>query len=269
MIEIKNLSFSYDNVKDSLKDVNMLIKDGSWVSIVGHNGSGKSTLAKLLVGLNQPKTGNITIDGDELNEKNIDSIRQKIGIVFQNPDNQFVGVTVRNDIAFGLENRNVSRDEMNKLVIENAFKVGLEDYLDKEPHNLSGGEKQRVAIAGILALDLKYIIFDEATSMLDPKGVSDVTKLIKELSKDKNKTIITITHDLALAGMSDYVFVFNGGSISLEGKPSEVFAHEEVLNNSNLDIPLSLKLYNAIKKDNKLNKNERLVKALCQLSSTK
>ena len=270
MIEIKNISYAYSNDETlAINNISLTIKEGTWVSILGHNGSGKSTLAKLLVGLIEAKSGEIIVDDVVLNESSIGEVRKKIGIVFQNPDNQFVGVTVRHDIAFGLENRQVEPKEMRSRIEECANKVGLQDYLDREPYKLSGGEKQRVAIAGILALDSKYIIFDEATSMLDPNGVNDVVNLIKELRETTNKTIITITHDLELAKKSDEVFVFKKGQITAGGKPEEIFKMKNVLTDSNLMIPFELQLYQQAVLDNKLKKDEKLIEALWELSLMK
>ena len=270
MIELKNICYSYsDEEALAINNISLQIKEGSWVSILGHNGSGKSTLAKLLVGLLEPKSGEIIVDGVVLSEESVSEIRKNIGIVFQNPDNQFVGVTVRHDIAFGLENRKVDRSLMEEMVRECALKVGLSDYLEREPYKLSGGEKQRVAIAGILAIDSKYIIFDEATSMLDPNGVVDVINLIEQLRNNTNKTIITITHDLELAKKSDEVFVFKNGQITANGKPEDIFKMESILTDSNLEIPFELQLYGSAKQDEELSKDERLLEALWQLSLMK
>ena len=270
MIEIKNISYAYSNDEAlAINNISLTIKEGTWVSILGHNGSGKSTLAKLLVGLIEAKSGEIIVDDVVLNESSIGEVRKKIGIVFQNPDNQFVGVTVRHDIAFGLENRQVEPKEMRERIVECASKVGLLDYLEREPYKLSGGEKQRVAIVGILALDSKYIIFDEATSMLDPNGVNDVVNLIKELREKTNKTIITITHDLELARKSDEVFVFKNGQITAGGKPEEIFRMESILTDSNLLIPFELQLYQQAVLDNNLKKDEKLIEALWELSLMK
>ena len=270
MIEIKNVSYAYSKDEAlAINNISLAIREGTWVSILGHNGSGKSTLAKLLVGLVEAESGSIIIDGIVLNEESISEIRKKIGIVFQNPDNQFVGVTVRHDIAFGLENRKIERKEMQERILECASRVGLSDYLDREPYKLSGGEKQRVAIAGILALDSKYIIFDEATSMLDPNGVNDVVNLIKELREKTNKTIITITHDLELAKKSDEVFVFKNGQITANGKPEEIFKMQSILTDSNLLVPFELQLYQQAMLDEKLMKDEKLIDALWQLSLMK
>jgi energy-coupling factor transport system ATP-binding protein len=270
MIELKNLCYSYsENEALAINDISLTIKEGSWISILGHNGSGKSTLAKLLVGLLEPSSGEILVDGIKLCEDSVSEIRKKIGIVFQNPDNQFVGVTVRHDIAFGLENRQVDRIVMEEAVSSCAQKVGMGAFLEREPYKLSGGEKQRVAIAGILALDSKYIIFDEATSMLDPDGVRDVINLIKELRINTNKTIITITHDLELARKSDEVFVFKKGQITASGKPEDIFKMENILTDSNLQIPLELQLYKEVCDDEILKKDKKLIEALWQLGLMK
>lgn len=270
MIELKNICYTYsEDDRPAINDVSLEIKDGSWVSILGHNGSGKSTLAKLLVGLLEATSGHILVDGIELTEDTLSDIRKKIGIVFQNPDNQFVGVTVRHDIAFGLENRMVSRKEMEEKVLECASKVGLSNYLEREPYKLSGGEKQRVAIAGILALDSKYIIFDEATAMLDPNGVNDVIAIINELRETTNKTIITITHDLELAKKSDHIFVFKNGKITAQGNPEEIFKLEDVLTDSNLLVPFELQLYRSALNDKELKKDKELIDSLWQLGLMK
>lgn len=266
MIKVENLDYSYTQEDHALKGVSFEIHDSEWVSIIGHNGSGKSTLSKLLVGLMKADKGKIIYDDVELTEETVDKIRQSVGIVFQNPDNQFVGVNVKYDIAFGLENRQIERSEMLKLIDEYSKKVDMFEYLDRQPESLSGGQKQRVAIAGILALNTKYIILDEATSMLDPEGVEDITALVKELKDKYHKTIITITHDLDLAGLSDRVIVMKDGNIIGEGKPKEIFEDENILQSSNLDMPFNLKLYKDILKDEKLSKCERLVDVLCKLN---
>ena len=266
MIKVENIDYSYTQEDHALKGISFNVNDGEWLSIIGHNGSGKSTLSKLLVGLMKADKGKIIYDDIELSEKTIDSIRQSIGIVFQNPDNQIVGVNVKYDIAFGLENRQIERTEMLKLIDEYSHKVDMYEYLDRQPESLSGGQKQRVAIAGILALNTKYIILDEATSMLDPEGVVDITNLIKELKDKYHKTIITITHDLDLASLSDRVIVMKDGNIIGEGTPEEVFEDENILQSSNLDMPFNLKLYKDVLKDEKLSKNKRLVDALCKLN---
>ncbi len=241
MIKIKNISFSYEEGHNVLNNYSLTIKKGEWVTILGHNGSGKSTLSKLLVGLHQVNEGQIFIDDIELTEETIYDIREKIGIVFQNPDNQFVGSTVRDDIAFSLENRNVSYERMLELVDETAKQVKMDKFLNREPHRLSGGEKQRVAIAGVLAQGAKIIILDEATAMLDPQGRLSMMELISEISKDEETTIIMITHHLDEAIHSDRIVVMNDGEILLNGSPKEVFTKQELLESVKLDVPFSVK----------------------------
>ena len=262
MIEIKNLEFSYNSKDEAIKNISFTINDHEWLSILGHNGSGKSTIAKLLVGLLEPKSGSIIYDGEELTEKTLDKIRQRVGIVFQNPDNQFVGFNVKYDIAFGLENHNIERQEMLKLIDEWTKKVDMNEYLSREPQTLSGGQKQRVAIAGILALNCDIIILDEATSMLDPQGTEEIIALIKELHTKYNKTIITITHDLNLAELSDRIIVLKEGEIIKEGKPMDVFKERDLLLSSNLDMPFSLRAWYEASKIENIQNNKELMDLL-------
>lgn len=262
MFEVKDLSFSYDKKNEALKNVSFSVNDGEWLSILGHNGSGKSTLAKLLVGLIAPTNGTITYNGTLLEESSLKEIRKNVGIVFQNPDNQFVGFNVKYDIAFGLENHNIPREDMINLINEYIKKVGMDGYLEREPQTLSGGQKQRVAIAGILALNCQTIILDEATSMLDPEGVEDIIELIEELHTKYNKTIITITHDLNLARKSDRALVFRRGEIIAEGKPEDIFKMGDILRSSSLDMPFPLKAYDEATKIDSLKNDERLINAL-------
>jgi energy-coupling factor transport system ATP-binding protein len=249
MIKVRDLSFSYNANDEALSHVTLDIAKGSWVSILGHNGSGKSTLSKLLVGLLTPSKGEIYIDNMLLSEENLPSIRQMIGIVFQNPDNQFVGVTVKHDIAFGLENQCLPQDEMVQKINHYAKLVNMEEFLAKEPHQLSGGQKQRVAIAGALAMEQDILILDEATSMLDPEGTREIIELIKKLNKELKKTIITITHDLSFAAESDQLIVLKDGAVIVEGTPKEVFTQEALLKSSHLELPFGLALYNELAKD--------------------
>ena len=261
IIEVKKLSYKYSKKKHALDDVSFKVEKGEFVSIVGHNGSGKSTLGKLLCGLLSTSKGEIIIDGITLSDSTIDSIRQKIGIVFQNPDNQFVGVTVKNDIAFGLENRSLDVDEMEARIKKYSKLVQMEDFLDKNPENLSGGQKQRVAIASVLALETDILIFDEATSMIDPQGVLEVTNAIKGLKADK--TIIYITHNLEEVLMGDRVIVLEKGKIVLDDKVDEAFKREDILANSKLELLKQTKLINLIE-ENGLNRKEEVEKIIWQ-----
>lgn len=241
IIEIKDLSFSYSKNSPVLRDVNLTIKKGEWITILGHNGSGKSTLSKLIIGLLKADKGDIIVDGITLTEETVHEVRRKIGIVFQNPDNQFVGVTVEDDIAFGMENLCFDRIEMLERINEFSKKVNMFEYLEKEPHNLSGGQKQRVAIAGILAMNTEIIIFDEATSMLDPKGRDKIMDYIKEIN-DSGVTVISITHDMKEAVNSDRIIILKDGQVLACGETNDILNDKETLNASNLELLLPLKL---------------------------
>ena len=260
-IEVKNLTYKYSKKKQALKDVSFNVERGEFISVLGHNGSGKSTLGKLLCGLLLSSKGEIIIDGIKLSEATVDEVRQKIGIVFQNPDNQFVGVTVKNDIAFGLENRNIEVSEMEKRIDKYSKLVRMNEFLDRNPESLSGGQKQRVAIASVLAMETDVLIFDEATSMIDPFGVKEVTEAIKKL-KD-NKTIIYITHNLKEALMGDRVIILKEGKILLDDKVENAFNNSEVLNASDLESFGQVELINLIK-DSKINKKKELLDLLWQ-----
>ena len=269
IIDVDKLTFSYDEKTDAVHEVSFSIEKGQYCTIVGHNGSGKSTVAKLLTGLLEKKSGSIVIDGLELNIENLRKIRNKIGIVFQNPDNQFIGSTVRDDIAFGLENHCVEQVEMDPIIEEFSNRVGMHDYLNSEPTRLSGGQKRRVAIAGVLAMHPDIIIFDEATSMLDPQGKDEIKKVIMDLHKERNLTILSITHDIDEVTTSDYVLVMDDGQIILKGTPEEVFKKEEKLKETQFDLPYSMKLAKELDKLGVHIKNrmtmEGMVDELCQL----
>lgn len=246
-----NISYSYsddENADYALKDVSFDIHEGEYISLIGHNGSGKSTLAKLIIGLYVQLEGFIYIFDEVMTDENVFDLRKNIGIIFQNPDNQFIGSTVRDDIAFGLENDQVPSSEMDAKIEEYARKVGMLDYLDKEPSNLSGGQKQRVAIAGALVRNPKILIMDEATAMLDPKGRREIRELVNSMKKEmKDLTIISITHDIDEAYQSDRVIVMNKGSVVTIGTPEEVFEDDEKLLAINLDIPFFQKLERELK----------------------
>lgn len=268
-ISVDHLKFSFDGKTNAVDDVTFNIESGQYVSIIGHNGSGKSTLAKLLVGLLETKNGTIKIFDTLMNSSTIDSLRNRIGVVFQNPDNQFIGSTVRDDIAFGLENRRVPHQEMDKIINEYAEKVGMTEFLEKEPAMLSGGQKQRVAIAGVLAMHPDIVIFDEATAMLDPKGKREIRTIIREMRhKNPNLTIISITHDIEEANMSDQIIVLNDGKVFLCGTPYEVFLDKTKLSEIKLDSPFFNKIMEALQKENVDTGNvkniEELIKRLCQ-----
>lgn len=248
LVQIENVSFKYEGQQEyALNGVSFQIYDGEWLAIVGHNGSGKSTLAKLLNGLQFSQEGTITICGITLSHDTVWDTRKLIGMVFQNPDNQFVGTTVQDDVAFGLENNGIPREVMVERVKSSLQKVKMEPYLQSEPHNLSGGQKQRVAIAGVLALQPNIIVLDEATSMLDPRGREEVLETVRELKKDNKMTVISITHDLEEAAKADRIIVMNKGQLYKEGTPNEIFQMDEELVELGLDIPFSVKLSKSLK----------------------
>ena len=254
VISIKNIHFHYhdDDKREALSDVSLEVYEGEWLAIIGHNGSGKSTLAKMMNGLLEVSSGEIYIDGQLLTEKTVYEARRKVGMVFQNPDNQFVGTTVEDDIAFGLENIGMPRDEMVQKINVSLEMVRMTKFKEKEPARLSGGQKQRVAIAGMIALAPKVVILDEATSMLDPQGRYEVISTIQQLHKDKGITVISITHDLDEAAQADRVLLMEGGKVNRIGKPSEIFEMGTALVDKGLDVPFSEKL-KAILKDKGMN----------------
>ncbi|MCM3728593.1 energy-coupling factor ABC transporter ATP-binding protein [Neobacillus cucumis] len=250
IVSLKGVSFQYDTQERyALKNVSFDIYEGEWLAIVGHNGSGKSTMAKLLNGLQFPQEGEITISNVMLNEETIWDVRKKVGMVFQNPDNQFVGTTVQDDVAFGLENNGVPREEMVQRVEDSLKRVKMDQFLYQEPHHLSGGQKQRVAIAGVLALRPSIIILDEATSMLDPRGREEVLETVRRLKQEKSLTVISITHDLEEAAKADRIIVMNQGEVYREGTPEEIFAMDDQLVQLGLDIPFSVKMSKAFRQN--------------------
>ena len=271
ILEVKDLNFSYEEEGKTIDNVSFSVEEGSYTTIVGHNGSGKSTIAKLIMGLLESASGTITIDGIALNNENLAKIRSRIGIVFQNPDNQFIGATVRDDIAFGLENHCVEPSMMDEIIDTNAALVKMSDFMDQEPTHLSGGQKQRVAIAGVLAMKPKLLIFDEATSMLDPDGKDEIKKVIMKLHKESSLTILSITHDIDEVASSDYVVALDQGKVVLTGTPQEVFQQENKLKEMKLDIPFSLKLADELKKRgvtvDRCITMEGMVNELCRLRS--
>lgn len=271
-VEVSHLSFSYDGQNDVIKDVSFEIPKGSYTTIVGHNGSGKSTIAKLLIGLLKAKSGEIKILGNTLNEENVYSLRNHVGIVFQNPDNQFIGSTVADDIAFGLENHCVPQEQMQAIIEDVAARVNMSDFLDSEPTKLSGGQKQRVAIAGILAIAPDIIIFDESTSMLDPQGKASINEQIQKLHDERNITILSITHDMEEVAQSEYVIVLKEGKVEMQGAPKQIFEHKGKLKEMKLELPFALSFSEKLKNEGIFKDSyctlDEVVNELCQLRST-
>lgn len=248
IIELNNIQFNYqpEDASPALKDVSFSIQQGEWVAIIGHNGSGKSTLAKTINGLLLPAAGTIKVGGKELNEANVWDIRRMVGMVFQNPDNQFVGSTVEDDVAFGLENQGIPRDEMVERVHDALERVRMLDFAKREPARLSGGQKQRVAI-GVVALRPDIIILDEATSMLDPEGRAEVIATIQKIKEESNLTVISITHDIDEAANANRILVMRQGQLTNEGTPEKIFSAGEALVEMGLDLPFPEKLKVALK----------------------
>lgn len=277
MIEIKDVYFSYENEGENknprnvINGVNLNIKEGEFVALLGHNGSGKSTLAKLINALFIPKKGQVLVDGfDTKNDKSVWDIRSRAGMVFQNPDNQLVATVVEDDVAFGPENLGIESSEIRKRVDKALESVNMEDFKKNSPHLLSGGQKQRVAIAGILAMSPTYIILDEPTAMLDPSGRKEVMDTVLKLNKEQGKTIILITHYMDEAAMADRLIIMEEGSIILQGKPREVFSHVDEIKKIGLDVPQVTELAFDLKKQGFNIRNdvltvEELVEQVCHL----
>ncbi|MFS7423656.1 energy-coupling factor ABC transporter ATP-binding protein [Carnobacterium maltaromaticum] len=252
IIKLDDISYKYhpNEEVEALKNVSLSIEKGEWVAIIGHNGSGKSTLAKTINGLLAPINGTVTVGNQLLTEETVWDVRRMVGMVFQNPDNQFVGSTVQDDVAFGLENSGVPRDEMVKRVTDAIDKVKMSDFIEKEPARLSGGQKQRVAIAGVVALRPDIIILDEATSMLDPQGRQEVLATVKAIKEEENLTVISITHDIDEAASANRILVMKNGQLIREGTPQEIFSFGDELIEMGLDLPFPEKLKSALKKRN-------------------
>lgn len=249
-VEFKNITFGYTPNMIALNDVSFSIHENEYVCIIGHNGSGKSTISKVLTGLLQPRSGQIFLFENEIKAMNIKYLRDNIGIVFQNPDNQFIGLTAEDDIAFGLENRKVDPSDMWDIISKISKVTKVNDLLKMEASKLSGGQKQRVAIASVLAINPKIIIFDESTSMLDPKAKQELKNLMVLLRDKYHKTVISITHDMEEVVNADRVIIMEKGKVVQSGKPAEIFEDEQFLKNIKLDIPFTLQLSKLINEKN-------------------
>ncbi|WP_338822906.1 energy-coupling factor transporter ATPase [Mycoplasmopsis felifaucium] len=265
MIKVENLVFKYPSASgNAINNLNLEILQGKYVAILGHNGSGKSTFSKLLVALYKPASGTIEIDGTVITKKTIKEIRKKIGIIFQNPDNQFIGASVEDDIAFGLENKCVPRENMKAIIDKLSSEVDMQKYLEKAPQFLSGGQKQRVAIASVLALDPEIILFDEVTSMLDPLGKRKVLEIIRNVQRENNKTMISITHDMDEAILADYCLVFAHGELIASGKPNEILNNKEIIDEAKIDSPFIYKLSEKIHGIKPTYDEQELLNELCK-----
>lgn len=274
IVKVENLVYRYDDeiiTKNAIDNVSFDIKEGEFVVVIGHNGSGKSTLAKHFNGIFYPTEGNVYINGMNTRDDSlIWKIRQKAGMVFQNPDNQIVATIVEEDVAFGPENLGVDKDTIRKRVDEALSLVNMTEFAKKQPHNLSGGQKQRVAIAGIIAMRPDCIIFDEPTAMLDPSGRKEVVDTILKLNKEEGKTVVHITHFMDEATEADRIIVMDEGQIKMQGKPREIFSRVEELNALGLDVPQMTELSYELNKEGISLKEdiltvEEMVEELCQL----
>lgn len=255
-VEFNNINFSYNLDPNllNLKNINFKIHENEYVCVIGHNGSGKSTISKVLTNILKPLSGEIKIFGTPINYYNNKFLRDNVGIIFQNPDSQFIGLTTEDDIAFGLENKKIDPLEMRNIINEVAKTIDITHLLDKDSISLSGGQKQRVAIASVLAMNPKIMIFDESTSMLDPRGKKELKQIMLDLKKHANKTIISITHDMDEVLNADKVIVLEKGEIKMIGKPDEIFVDEASLKRMALDFPFLIKLSKHLKDKNVLSK---------------
>ncbi|POH10369.1 energy-coupling factor transporter ATPase [Fructilactobacillus sanfranciscensis] len=272
VIEIKNLTYHYPNqTKLILKKVNLSINRGDWVSLIGANGSGKSTLVKLIVGLLDDEEQQIQVFGKTMNDKNGNEIRSNIGMVFQNPENQFVSSTVLDDVAFGLENQGMKTSEMKIRVAKALETVEMNDFINQAPNQLSGGQNQRVALASVLAQQPSLIILDEATSMLDPTTRSEILKVVHRLHEEQGTTVLAITHDINETLLSDKIVILNQGEIVAEDKPNRIYVQTELLRKCGLEVPLTYQVQQAFSKNGiKLSEDylneEELIKQLWKLN---
>ncbi len=238
IVSVKDVTFSYEENVPVIKNLSLEIEEGKYIAIIGHNGSGKSTLAKLLNGLLAVDGGDIQVDGlSVLDKDNLFEIRKRVGVVFQNPDNQLIASIVEDEVAFGVENIGLSREEMAKRIDFALASVGMEKFKKHTPSRLSGGQKQRIAIAGVLALMPKVLVLDESTAMLDPKGRKEVLEVVKKLNKEQNITVIAITHYMEETVFADQIVVLDKGKIAMQGAPKEVFSKKEQLIELGLELP--------------------------------
>lgn len=273
-LDIRSVSFTYEEAAEpALTDVSMEAHHGEFIAVLGHNGSGKSTLAKLINALYLPTNGTVYVCNMDTKDENcLWDIRRRAGMIFQNPDNQIVATVVKEDVAFGLENLGVPHDEMLSRIESSLARVGMTEYADTEPHMLSGGQKQRVAIAGVLAMEPSCLIADEATAMLDPSGCKEVLDTVRTLVREKNITVVWITHFMEEAVNADKVVVIDHGHVAMQGKPREVFQQVDRLRELHLDVPVMTSLAKSLAEEGmKISRDvmtleemaEEVEKALC------
>lgn len=270
LISVQDVTFQYSSSNEpAVKGISFDVMRGHWTALIGHNGSGKSTIARLIDGLLILQEGSIVIDGLTLDQRNLSRIRPKIGFVFQNPDNQFVGTTVGEDVAFGLENRQVARNEMKTRVRDALKAVGMLDFINEQPANLSGGQKQRVALAGVLAMRPEIVILDEATSMLDPDGRHQIDQLLIKLQRQQKLTILAITHDPYEASLADRAVVIDDGRLVAQGLAKQILSQTDMLSHCHLEAPFVYRLQDklveqGVKVPNNIDTSKRMVDWLCQ-----
>ena len=271
LIELENVSYSYDKKQQALKEFSLKIEEGEYVAIIGHNGSGKSTLAKMLNGLILPDSGTVTVDGlSSAEKKSVFEIRKRVGVVFQNPDNQLVASIVEDDVAFGPENLGVPRKEIGERIDFALTSVGMQEFRHRSPERLSGGQKQRIAIAGVLALKPKVLVLDESTAMLDPKGREEVLSVVEKLNREQNATVISVTHYMEEVVRADRVIVLANGKKVLEGTPEQIFESKEQIKECGLELPLATILADKLREKGLdipqgILTEEQLTEALCVL----
>ena len=271
ILSAKKVSYSYDKKNRAVKELSLSVEKGEYIAIIGHNGSGKSTLAKLFNGLIKPDSGEIVVDGfSSQNKKDLFEIRKRVGVVFQNPDNQLVASIVEDDVAFGPENLGVKRQEIGERIDFALKSVGMEEFRKKSPTRLSGGQKQRIAIAGVLALKPEILILDESTAMLDPQGRKEILEVINKLNKEQGVTVIAITHYMEEVVSADRVFVLDDGVIALTGTPREIFKEKKVIKSLGLELPSASYIASKLKEkgvkiEGEILTEKELSEALCKL----
>ena len=272
ILKAENVSFSYDQKNYAVKNVSLSVNEGEYLAVIGHNGSGKSTLARLFNALLTPTSGSITVDGYSTADKDktaLFEIRKRVGVVFQNPDNQLVASIVEDDVAFGPENIGIKREEIGERIDYALKAVGMEGFRKSSPTRLSGGQKQRIAIAGVLALKPRILVLDESTAMLDPQGRKEILSVVKKLNREDNVAVIAITHYMEEVLAADRVAVINDGEIAMQGTPAEIFSHIKEIKAMGLELPLAAYIAEKLREKGfgipaSVMTEEELAEALCE-----